>query len=125
MKKGFTLAELLCVIIILGILVALAVPNIMNLINDEKGSISDALENVIVQDAELYIQNNKEFYTRTEGNVYCITFQMLIDAELLSDPIIDPVTKDEISSNKYVKTSVENDEFKYVISDECKEINNE
>lgn len=63
MKKGFTLVELLAVIVILGIIAIIAVPVIVNLISDSKNKLHDeqvyqienaakkyAVENIILDD---------------------------------------------------------------------------
>lgn len=119
MKKGFTLAELLCVIIIIGILFTLAIPSITNIINNEKDNISETMQSIILQALELYIQDNSDIYPKTNGNVYCISFNQLITDEYLTEPLQDPTSGNEINTNKYVKVFIENGEYKYSIVDTC------
>jgi prepilin-type N-terminal cleavage/methylation domain-containing protein len=124
MKKGFTLIELLAVIVIICILFTLALPSITNLINNEKDDISSAMQDVILQAGQLYVQDNSGIYKKTEGNVYCIALNNLIEDEYLSEPLNDPITNNSIDTNKYIKVSVENKNYLYSITDECNVVEN-
>ncbi|GEM00596.1 type IV pilus assembly protein PilA [Halolactibacillus halophilus] len=97
-EKGFTLVELLAVIVILGIIVAIAVPAIGNIINDAENNAAKS-EVALVQDAaRLYDVQNE---IPTEG----ITAQDLIDAGYLDtrstdyDPTTVKITVD--AENQY------------------------
>lgn len=70
-EKGMTLVELLAVLVILGIIAAIAVPMIGNILDntDEKGEINDAL-NIIsaakLAEAATTGKDNVNEYSRTE-----------------------------------------------------------
>lgn len=53
-EKGFTLVELLAVIVILGIIVAIAVPAIGNIIEESRTKADEAEIQLIVDAARLY-----------------------------------------------------------------------
>ncbi|GAA4066268.1 competence type IV pilus major pilin ComGC [Amphibacillus indicireducens] len=53
-EKGFTLVELLAVIVILGIVVAIAIPAIGSVIDNARGDAEDAKITMIVDAARLY-----------------------------------------------------------------------
>lgn len=83
-KRGFTLVELLAVIVVLGIVISIAVPTTMNLINnskkkafvhDARAYINAARYSVLSENGkktffkldELYVKNSKSYY---QGVVY-------------------------------------------------------
>ena len=58
MKKGFTLVELLAVIIILGLLAVLITPKVMNTINESKQKTNMASANGLLKAAEYRYQDD-------------------------------------------------------------------
>ena len=51
-KKGFTLVELLAVIVILGIIAIIAIPSVMNAVNQAKNKISEIEKKHLIDGAE-------------------------------------------------------------------------
>ncbi|HHX16641.1 MAG TPA: prepilin-type N-terminal cleavage/methylation domain-containing protein [Mollicutes bacterium] len=97
--KGFTLVELLTVIIILGVLAIIAVPMVMGNVDESKRISYDKLIKNIEQTTQIYIRNNKDNIPgiKTVGNVTSITLQDLVDKEGLKKPVIDPITEKTVS----------------------------
>ena len=54
-EEGFTLVELLAVIVILGIIVAIAIPAIGNVINKAETGATEAEKELVVDAARLYV----------------------------------------------------------------------
>ena len=97
MNKGFTLMELLGVIVILALLMILLVPNVLEQINNKKGEVSKAEEEAIKAAAELYVDEHPNEYANNTS--YCICITTLKAAGKLSDNITTDVT-----GNKYSDT---------------------
>lgn len=101
-KQGFTLIELLGVITIFGILCLLAIPPILNQVNQNKRTISDANMKIIEHAAHLYLDN------KTAANqTYCVTLQQLVNQDLLTDPIQDFNNDSIIALDRYVKITTD------------------
>lgn len=115
MKKGFTLVELICVVVILTLLFILAIPSISNLINNEENNISSNMEDIIKNAAALYVSDYN--YLKNDGSVYCIEINELINNNYLSNPLKDPITGDLVDTlkNKYVRVWVSNGNFEYLV----------
>ena len=119
-KKGFTLAELLGVIVILGLIVLVAFPAILDTIKSNKDNISDATAKIIISGANLYVNNNLNTFEPIEDQKYCIKIQTLIDDEKIPENIIDPDTNEKLDSNRYVKVVFKNNKYNYtIVGTEC------
>ena len=58
-NKGFTLVEVLAVIVILGVLMAIMIPNVGNIIQKNKSDSYDSLKKSLVAAAKVYISDNR------------------------------------------------------------------
>ncbi|SEO93696.1 prepilin-type N-terminal cleavage/methylation domain-containing protein [Amphibacillus marinus] len=76
-EKGFTLVELLAVIVILGIIVAIAIPAIGSII-DGAGEKADAAEVQLIIDAA-------RLYEIEEGSTFPVTVESLIEDGYLDE----------------------------------------
>ncbi len=103
MKKGFTLVELLGVIVILGILAVIAFPTIINQITSARGEIDDSSNMLIFDAAENYFLEYANLSEETGQKYYCVTLEQLVDEGLLNEPL-----KNAETGKKYdiKKTSV-------------------
>ena len=85
-KKGFTLVEILSVIVVLGVMAILVFPNAgqSNDIKKEK-----ELENLIKT-----IENSAKMYHSFNENTYKVSIETLVDEEYLISNITNPVTEE-------------------------------
>ncbi len=119
MKKGFTLTELIGVVIILALIALLAFPPILNAIRETKSEISDASKEILYNAVGLYTSDNSNSLPKTEGNVYCVTIETLIKGEYLPTKVYDSVTGEEISTDNIIEIKVENNNYSYNMNNNC------
>ena len=117
MKKGFTLVELICVIVLLGLVSLIAVPLILNAVNNKSGDIDEATKKIIYQATELYISNYNEDYTK--NGRYCLKLSKLMELEYLPNDLKYAMSNEEISKDNFVKIYIDNKKYAYEISSEC------
>lgn len=87
-NKGFTLAELLGVVVIIAVLSIIVLPPIVNQFRKTEGKINDATMKLIESATLLHMDNNKNAYPLVDSASYCITLGQLIDADILGDPVL-------------------------------------
>lgn len=93
-EKGFTLVELLAVIVILGIILAIAIPAIGSIINKAEGDVEENQQELVIDAARLADTNGE--FTGTEITV----------GDLIKNGYLEKNENTEaISTNKVVKTT--------------------
>ena len=115
-NKGFTLMELLGVIIILSVLILITFPIILNQIGNTKKEIKDSTKVLIIDAAKDYYEDNINNYETYEGMTYCIN--TLSEQGYLNKKIKDENLND-IATSKNVKLIYHNSKFDYDIVDTC------
>ena len=98
MKKGFTLVELLSVIVILGILASIAIPTINTAINSSRNKAYNEQINTIQNAARTYMSKNSLKLPNQEENAKCTISVSTLQKEGL-------LSVDDISNPKYKKNS--------------------
>lgn len=85
-SKGFTLVELLAVIVILGIIAGIAVPSIGGIIDNSKKDAHIANGLQVISSARLLLASDSS-YQPSEGNFTYITIDDLVENGYLERPI--------------------------------------
>ena len=114
-KKGFTLTELLGVIVILAIIAIIAFPSVLGLLNSSQNETDEAMQNFAITAARNYVNDNMDSYpkalegqTKTYSN---LKIQTLLDEGYISSTTISSEKNCEML-NDYVK--VTSDSKKYL-----------
>ena len=102
-KKGFTLTEILGVLVILGLLLLLIVPTILNKVRVSENDTKKTQDKMIEESTNLYMDDNKDLFPGTTDNVYCIPIQTLIDHGKITEDLKDVTSKDPNIKKKVVK----------------------
>jgi len=69
-KKAFTLVELLAIIVILAVILAVAIPNVVTVINSSRENAFKRSAGLILRQAKKEIVNNPAFVPGTTANQY-------------------------------------------------------
>ena len=111
--KGYTLMELLGVMIILGLILLISFPALINQIKKSNDAIDETTKLLIFNSTELYIDNNQNIYPMLSGDIYYVQIQALVDEGLVSENLKD------LDVNNWVKVTVNaNSTLSFEIVDE-------
>lgn len=95
-EEGFTLVELLAVIVILGIILAIAIPSIGGVINRAEGNANEAEEALVIDAARLYFTTESN-----PGNTVTVT-------ELVTAGYLEERGDDTIQTGTVTRTTTGN-----------------
>ena len=101
MKKvsGFTLVELLAVILVLAIVLSIAVIFVLGFLRDSQVRTCENLKRAIQREAESYVLRH-----HPNANNRQVTLGNLFNAGLLERPITNPVTNERLNENTVIVT---------------------
>ncbi len=108
-KKGFTLVELLAVVVILGIIMTVSIPAVSKWISRSKGDSKEAQEKTLLLAGESYAQGNSKVLPKAIGDTKLIKAEDLKKANYLKEDLKDADKKDCMKDSfvriyKYDKT---------------------
>ena len=102
---GFTLVELLAVIVILAIVLIIAVPGVLSIINKTRDSALDRQKDMIKEASRLYVTSDNDVtWVGQDTKSTAVTLDTLKTKGYLDQKIMDPKTKKEITCAKTVIT---------------------
>jgi len=116
-RNGFTMVELLSVIIILGVITTLAIAGISGVLKKTKRSYLDSQNRMVVLSAKTYYSDHRSKLPKVIGPVHEVKLQTLIDLKYI-DPVKDAEGEDCVISTEgkesmvYVQ-KVSKEEYKY------------
>lgn len=99
-KKGFTLVELLAVIAIIGIILIISVPQLINNLSSAKQTAYNKLEKLIISAGRNYIVDHDISIPTS------VSVSELCDNEYLTCPIENPINKSNMAG--YVNVDINN-----------------
>jgi prepilin-type N-terminal cleavage/methylation domain-containing protein len=107
-NKGFTLVELLSVIVILGAVLVVAIPNIVKVIDKSKTDTYNQMIRTITKATKEYITSNalKIDNFSTTGDSTVISLQQLVDAGFLKNKIENPKTKTLLNLSSTITVTI-------------------
>lgn len=122
-ENGFSLIELLAVILVLGIVSSIGVIKSIEMSNDEKKKEFDSLKEIIEENAKLLVNENDDLYkgivskTTTENSDICkFSYNELVKNNLMDEGTINPLTNKSISEEDYyIIVSNKNGKYKYTL----------
>lgn len=94
--KGFTLIEILGVVVILGLLMLIVAPTVLNSISSHEVEVTSAQKQMLEDASDLYLESH---------NSECIKIQDLIDGGYLNEGFKDVSDKELEKKNIKVNTN--------------------
>lgn len=115
-NKGFTLVELIGIIIILGLTIIIGVPSLLNTLKSNENTEYETFKETLFLAAETYILDNKDSIHNFQNvnDSVSIPLSLLNKEGLIKSNLIDPSTKSSILMNQLIKVTISADgDYKY------------
>jgi len=114
-NRGYTLLELLGVIVILALLTTLVFPSVLNVIKKSSDQTDKLSMDLISNAADLYIENHADNFRKRNGSKFIIDMNELIEDGNLSSNV--KISDIEDIKNKCVQVTYINNDYSYELKD--------
>ena len=100
-NKGFTLVEVLAVLVILVVIMSIAIPNISSSLERSKSKQDDARKKILISAAELYVADNKNtVYNNLDGDgEYRISLDKLVENGYVTEDQVKDSSGDDFKED--------------------------
>lgn len=118
MKKGFTLIEILGIIILLGVLGLIATSSIDKTIKDNKEKAYNLQREFILTSSKVWASKHVFELPENNNEYIIITLGQLKNEGIIKDEIVNPRTNKPFDNSLKVKITVDNNNYHYEIVEE-------
>ncbi len=116
MKRGFTLVELLGIIVVLGVIAVIVTPVIQTTLGQNEETVYNALMTQIEGSAKDYMVINTDKLPQKDGESVMIKIGDIKKAGLIQVSIKNPKTDNIISNESYVTITKDGSNYRYETS---------
>lgn len=113
MKKGFTLVELLGIIVVLGVIATIVTPVIQSTLTQNQDKVYNALIKQIEGNAKDYLEINTEKLPTTDGDEIQIKLGDIKASGLMQINVKNPKTDNIVSNESYVTVTRTKNNYRY------------
>lgn len=113
MKRGFTLVELLGIIVVLGVIATIVTPVIQKTLSENKDSVYNSLMEQIKGDAKDYLSVNSKLLPENENDSIQVKIGDIKKSGLIQISIRNPKTDNIISNESYVTVTKKGNNYIY------------
>lgn len=126
-KEGFTLVELLCVIIIIAVVSGIVFPIVLNNINKSKEELLNVQIKDIEAAAKKWALKNLDKLDKYHINDVYVSISYLQDVDLLDkDTLLNPKTKDEMTGCVLIRYDFDTKQYTYKYNEiDCTALSND
>lgn len=122
-NRGFTLIEITCVILLLGILVIFIVPKTTSMIKENKRKTCNSIVTSLEDAANTYTYKNTTLVDNgiSSNGYYDISILELQTEGLVKNKLENPLNGDVFDTSNVVRITMENNNYIYTyLGDDCK-----
>ena len=116
-RKAFTLIEMLVVVIVLGVILAIAIPSVRNLINQNRNRKYQVHMSIVEEKTKLFIDRYHGELESSSANCFQIDYQDLLDQDFITEQdvycrgsIIIRKNSDDFEAEYYLSCVDQNDD---------------
>ena len=118
MKKGFTLVELLAVIVILAVILIIAIPQVLKVVDNSRINAYIKNEQMVLKAVDVYVSRNTGELPGEQGDTTEISVNHLITNGFLTE-ITNPYNKNEYCTGYVTITKLSDTEYNYIPHLKC------
>lgn len=117
-KKGFTLVELLAVVVLLGVIGYFALSTIIEKVEENRSRVDSATLRVIKAATQQYMNANSNKISKKDGNIYCFDLEDVLTLSNMED--LNPNTRKRLTAeSSKIKTTFTNKSFDIELTNTC------
>lgn len=118
-KKGFTLAELLGVIVILGLLLAMLTPVVSSVIKNSKSKSYENQKKILIETARLWTSENSNYLSDEINSIYYLSTERLKQSGFLNNQDLYNLNNNTILNNSCVAITTNANKYSYEFIENC------